>query len=163
MQYFVFLRFLIIFRSFGKEAKKVEELLQLIQPSDQMRLLSILSIRKGKRLIQRILPHLMNQEASIQILNCFINNLSLITKVIFVLSTVCEVIFSVIWRTMYYPSSTMFWPIFSMLWILSRLPTWLRGNDTTLFKTLPKADLAPVSSASCSTGDKFRSRNYPFR
>ena len=77
-----------IFRSFGKEAKKVEELLQLIQPSDQMRLLSILSIRKGKRLIQRILPHLMNQEASIQILNCFINNLSLITKVIFVLSTV---------------------------------------------------------------------------
>ena len=69
-------------RSFGKEAKKVEELLQLIQPSDQMRLLSILSIRKGKRLIQRILPHLMNQEASIQILNCFINNLSLITKVI---------------------------------------------------------------------------------
>ena len=51
----------------------VEELLQLIQPSDQMRLLSILSIRKGKRLIQRILPHLMNQEASIQILNCFIN------------------------------------------------------------------------------------------
>ena len=68
------------FRSFGKEAKKVDELLTLVQPNDQMRLLSILSIRKGKRLIQRILPHL-NQESSIQILNCFINNLALITKV----------------------------------------------------------------------------------
>merc|ERR1711990_442521 len=66
-------------RSFGKEAKKVDELLTLVQPNDQMRLLSILSIRKGKRLIQRILPHL-NQESSIQILNCFINNLALITK-----------------------------------------------------------------------------------
>ena len=76
---FVFIT--IGFRSFGKEAKKVDELLTLVQPNDQMRLLSILSIRKGKRLIQRILPHL-NQESSIQILNCFINNLALITKVI---------------------------------------------------------------------------------
>jgi len=66
-------------RSFGKEAKKIEELLALIEPEDQMRLLSILSIRKGKRLVQRILPHL-NQDSSIQILNCFINNLALITK-----------------------------------------------------------------------------------
>ena len=74
------------FRSFGKEAKKVDELLTLVQPNDQMRLLSILSIRKGKRLIQRILPHL-NQESSIQILNCFINNLALITKVKYFIAT----------------------------------------------------------------------------
>lgn len=66
-------------RSFGKEAKKVEELRILIKPEDQFRLLSLLSIRKGKRLIQRILPHLNNNDSG-KILTCFINNLALLIK-----------------------------------------------------------------------------------
>ena len=68
-------------RSFGKEAKKVEELRNLIRPDDQLRLLSLLSIRKGKRLIQRILPHLSTEDSA-KILTCFINNLALLIKVV---------------------------------------------------------------------------------
>ena len=67
-------------RSFGKEAKKVDELRCLIRPDDQIRLLSLLSVRKGKRLVQRILPHL-NSDDSAKILTCFINNLALLIKV----------------------------------------------------------------------------------
>ena len=69
-------------RSFGKEAKKIDELRNLIRPDDQLRLLSLLSIRKGKRLVQRILPHL-NTDDSAKILTCFINNLALLIKVCF--------------------------------------------------------------------------------
>ena len=67
-------------RSFGKEAKKIDELRNLIRPDDQLRLLSLLSIRKGKRLVQRVLPHL-NTDDSAKILTCFINNLALLIKV----------------------------------------------------------------------------------
>ena len=44
-----------------------------------MRLVSLLSIRKGKRLVQRTLPFL-NQEDAAEILVCFFNNLALLIK-----------------------------------------------------------------------------------
>lgn len=66
-------------RNFGQEAKKTAEVVSFIKPSEKVRLVSLLSIRKGKRLVQRTLPFL-NQEDAAEILVCFFNNLALLIK-----------------------------------------------------------------------------------
>lgn len=66
-------------RNFGQESKKTQELVSYIKPNDKVRLVSLLSIRKGKRLLQRTLPYL-NQEDAAEILICFFNNLALLIK-----------------------------------------------------------------------------------